>query len=252
MHQTPRSCSQRRRRTHLKDATELVFDGSCNLVSDPLPTNITREQLANFMRQEKTRDLFFSAGGTRPVETYEMTSNIRTMWEEIALGYFQSPSLLPQEDDLVISCDSIIQFPGVLLTTTALNGIKIRDDDQNGFPVYTVVGFAERQRVEGARPIVWLFNQLTGLHKKEKGKFYPTSARAFGEISIVNKDDRFAFQFNVNLKVVTNVPEVLVRLLPTSKESMEEQGSKAVANALSKDLKATLSHVQESFLKEQS
>jgi hypothetical protein len=242
----------RRRRTHLKVAIELVFDGSCTLVSDPLPANVTSEQLAKFMRQERTRALFFSAGGTRPVENYEMTSNLRTMWEEIAIDYFQAPSLLPHENDSIISCDSIIQFPGVLLTTTALNGIKIQDDKQSGFPIYTVVGFAERQRVEGTRPVVWLFNQLTGLDKKEKGAFYPTSARACSEISIIDKGESFAFQFNVNLKVVTKVPKVLVRLLPTSKEHVEEQGSIAVANALSKDLKATLVHVQASFLREHS
>ena len=236
--------------------TQLVFDGSCNLSSRHFPHDVTREELSAFLMKKATRDMFFSIGGTRTVVEHEMTTSIRSMWIDITNKYYPSSAsrLLPLDDDSIVSCDTTIQFPGLTVKTTALNGIKLnRYDDHSKFPSYTVLGIAERQQAAGTKPFVWLFNTITGSSSKEKDRFYPATTRALSYISVIEHDKgQYSLQFDVDLKVAANVPCALLRFLPFSKDKVEEKGSKAVLRTLSKDIQVALDHVRETFLKERA
>jgi hypothetical protein len=267
----------------------LILDGSCRIVSEPMPSDVTKRELATFLQQPNVRDLFFSAGGTRPVQQYQMTRDVETLWRHVVqCKYFTCPPplssssissrslLLPQPGDAVMSFDSVVRMFGLTITTTALNGIKAfhrhshshrHDKDDDSSPIYYMaVGVAERQDVLGSQPMVWLYHQVTGLHKKTTGVFYPTPARACSKISITTTtscttrgndshgqdgdvDKRLlALEYDVQLKIIVHVPHVLVRLLPASKATMERQGSAAIVKALSKDIEMTLGRVRQQFL----
>jgi hypothetical protein len=253
---------QQRQHTDLR-AVELVFNGDCTLVSDPLPRDVTKEELIDFLHKKESRNYFFSAGETRAIDELELTAEFKRMWQDecnklLLLDKTEGEFMMPNDDvDSVIGCEAKINFPGLLLTSTTLSGVKKinedgHDDGRREFPEYHVLGIAEQQRVEGPSPVVWLYRQLTGLNKKEKGKFYPPSASARSTISIVDttKDGGggYAFCLDVKLKIVTMVPDVLVKILPTSKEKMEEQGGAAVSKTVSKDMEASMKHVHKVFV----
>jgi hypothetical protein len=272
----------------------LVLDGSCRIVSEPMPCDVTQRELVTFLQRSGVRDLFFSAGGTRPVTAYQITPDVETMWRNVVqCKYFTCPpplstsksssssSLLPKPgDETLMSFDSVVHMFGLTITTTALNGIKTfrphhhhhSHHGDNESPIYYMaVGVAERQTVVGPRPMVWLYQQVTGLHKKKAGVFYPTPARACSKISITHTacitdssngshddDDNdnqssprlWALEYNVHLKIIMHVPHVLVRLLPASKTSLERQASAAIVQGLSKDIEATLGRVRQAFLQQ--
>jgi hypothetical protein len=239
-------------RTDLR-AVELVFDGDCLLVSDPLPRDVSKEELIEFLHKKESRNYFFSAGGTRVVDELEMTPEFKSMWQDeyAKLNNKAQEFMMPNDegDSSVIGCEAKINFPGLLLTSTTISGVrKFQGKNDGDFPEYQVLGIAEQQRVEGPAPVVWLYSQLTGLNKKEKGKFYPPSAAARSTISVVEKEGGYAFSFDVKLKIVTQVPTVLIKILPTSIEKMEEQGGAAVSKTVAKDMEASITHVRKIFL----
>jgi hypothetical protein len=245
---------QRQQRTNLW-AIDLVFNGDCSLVSEPLPRDVSKEELIEFLHKKESRNYFFSAGGTRAIDELELTPEFKSMWqdecEKLLLHNTAEEFMMPNDGDSVIGCEAKINFPGLLLTSTTISGVKKLNGGKDGeFPEYEVLGIAEQQRVEGPAPVVWLYSQLTGLNKKEKGKFYPPSAVARSTISIVDTQDGagYAFCLDVKLKIVTTVPDLLVNILPTTKEKMEEQGGAAVSKTVAKDMEASITHVHKIFV----
>ena len=252
------SALERGHATRLHETAELIFDGDYCGVSDPLPEGTSKEAALAFLMQDSTRDLLFSAGGERRLELLNSTSELLEMWED-SIEYF-GYERKPTEKDTLLSVEAIVQFPGLKLITTAASGIYTLTNEQTAMEEYHTFSVAEKQRTEGLKPAVWLFNQLTGNADKEKGVFLPASGRAKSIISLVenttavddneteNGPSRFSFSFDVGLQVSVKFPKALMRIIPSSKEKMEEQGGTAIKKTVQNDVNKALQATVEAFV----
>jgi hypothetical protein len=243
-----------------KNRETIVFACDLTFTCDPLPDNIKVEDMAEFLKGEECRRLLLSAGGTRAVEKLQVTPDLQGMWTEACDGFFFSNSSslsLPKEPDEFMSTDAVIPFPGITLTNTVVNGITRMEDEKEkgGLPKYLFVLVGEKKSVEGPKPLVWLFNKMTGVDDNKNdedadtGCYSKPKGYAVTYSSIINnKDGALAFNVDVRLQIVIEFPRYVMRLLPASKEKMEQQGSNACARAVSKDVELAVRKVREAFL----
>jgi hypothetical protein len=244
IYRTPTLCATKTEQEQGQET--LKFSANLSFTSESL-ADAKIEDVVEFFQKEEFRDLLLSAGGNRPVKEVQETPAIKARWE-LARDFFGS-SLLPAECDRYLSTDALILFPGIVMTNTVVNGIKQLEDDERGLPLNLFVLVAEKRSVKGARPLVWIFNQLTGAGKNEDTEYSPPQGHVMTRTSIVGKDGSLALNVQVNCQIIVSFPAILVRILPTSKEKMEEQGSASVSKAVSKDLEVGIIAVRDAFLR---
>ena len=153
--------------TFLRATQKLVFQGNYVAQSDPLPVGTTKRDIAQFLAQPDNQQIFFTAGGTREMRQLAMTPQFKAYWEDVA-AHFGSPA---HPSDSIIAVDTSVKFPGMKLVTTTVSGITPLGSDER----LEVLLIAEKSEAQGAAPVVWLFNKLTGYDKKEKGVFFLSS-----------------------------------------------------------------------------
>ncbi|CAJ1930411.1 unnamed protein product [Cylindrotheca closterium] len=217
------------------ETATLVLDGGTAVSTGPLPF-VSDEFLASFVQDTSNRNLLASAGGDRPLEEIQLTSDLLKTWQDACkeLGLQK----IPYETDSVIKVrTSGINFPGLQLESTA--SIGIMGDATNENQVYEFVLIQDENRVKGLPPIVWIFNKLTGSDGKGNGNNQSTSSRT---TLVYKKISESAFFFTIKSRLVVNVkfPAFLLKILPTNKEKAEETGSKDVNLALKAFEKAYL------------
>jgi hypothetical protein len=232
----------------------LVFTGDFVHLSEPIPKS-RRSELAAFMRRDEARNLLLSVGGKRPATKRELSKDLLDLWVESCSdddGYGESS--LPDPDvDEVISSESVVNFPGLKLTSVIYSGTKLRagtGSSDETLPSHEFVMVAEQQRVEGPPPMVWLYRKLTGIDKGSERAPKLSKGRARSRVSIVETDDgtALALAFATELQIRVDFPRFLVKALPATKEKMEEQGSAAVLKTVSQDIKDAVAATRDAFL----
>lgn len=248
-----RAPTTRRRPTSDLHATEkLVFKGDYTCSTDPLPGGVSQADVSAFLEQSATRDIFLSAGGTRTLQELELTPQFKGFWQE-ACRHFGSDAL-PTDDDVVFAVDTVVSFPGLLLlVTTAVSGVK-KIQGENGLEGYELMLVAQKQTAQGAPPVVWIFNKLTGINKRDEALWYPPSqAKARSTIGITElSGGSVAISFKLELQVTVEFPAVLVKILPSSKEKTEEQGTASILKTVSKDIDKAMEVAFEKFVENKS
>jgi hypothetical protein len=243
----PAALAPRRPTAHLyadNGQEVLTFSGNFELTSDHLPG--ATEDVASFFKSKECRNLLLSAGGTRPLAEVKVTPQLKEMWTEMC-GFFGSTNL-PNDDDYVLICETTINFPGVCVRNKVYNGVKLLESE-NGLPEYELILVADKRSAEGPAPLVWLFNKLTGVKEDDDAEFSPPQGRVKNRVSIVKLEDGdLAVNVDVKFQIVIKFPTILVRLLPVSKEKMEENGTASVLKAISKDIMASVEGTREAFL----
>ena len=233
--------------TRLQATEQLVFSGDYCGFTKSLPPGTSKNAAEEFMLQDTVRDLFFSAGGTRPIQQIKLTPELLHLWTECCeyFGYDR----IPTKDDLMVQVESSVQFPGMKLTTCSASGMFLMENESTGLKEYHTFFVAEEQRVSGLPPAVWLYNKLTGNDKKAKGTFHKASGKAISVISIQEQSENaLAFCFDIRLQIFVQFPRTLMKLLPMSKEKMEEQSGTSMRKAISKDVDLALESAYNLFL----
>jgi hypothetical protein len=239
----------------------LVFTGDFVHLSDPIPKS-RRSELAAFLRRDEAKRLLLSVGGKRPATRRELSKELLDLWVESCSdddghGGYGEASLPDPDVDEVISSESIVNFPGLKMTSVIYSGTKLRttrgngnNDNSDSLPSHEFVMVAEQQRVEGPPPMVWLYRKLTGIDKSSEQGPKLSKGRARSRVSIVETDDgtSLALSFATELQIRVDFPRFLVKALPTTKEKMEEQGSAAVLKTVSQDIKDAVAATRDAFL----
>ncbi|EEC50589.1 predicted protein [Phaeodactylum tricornutum CCAP 1055/1] len=215
-----------------RDQSSLTFRCDIQYTSEVLP-ECGKEEAAAFLFRPETRDLLLSAGGSRLVKEVLVTPEIKGMWVEACQRYYSQEDF-PEKGDKVMVVGTEIKFPGLKLMIKALSGVKAYSTD-DGLYIYKFYSIAEKQQVEGALPVVWLFNQITGAKDKPNG-FGPSNAWSKTCVSIVELGAGTAYNFDCTFEIKMQFPATLLRLLPASKEMVEEQSSITIRNTLFKDI----------------
>jgi hypothetical protein len=230
----------------------LIFTGDCVFKSEPV-TGCTREQITEFFSKPETQLFLISAGGKREAVRYPtLTPDLQELWTNTCdKTNTYGSNYLPAVNDQAVAAQAIIQFPGLQLITTTLNGVKTRND-ASGLPEYVFLVVGEKKSVSGTAALVWIYNKLTGTNKDDPDQFTLPDATATSVVSIVEEgDESYTFMFNLEIQVKVEFPSALLKILPTSKEKMEEQGSAAVLKAVSLDIVDSLTATREEFMRQQ-
>lgn len=236
--------------TFLRATETLTFIADYTGTTESFTEGTTKEDLSDFLLKPDTRDIFLTAGGTRQVTELDMTPQFKEFWQEACQEF--SSSALPNDNDKLLSVDSVTKFPGLKLTVTTANGFKeiYSGDSFQGLELLLV---AERQESKGAPPIVWLHNKLTGHGDREEGVFYSTEqTKARSWIAPTSHDNGVALTFDVRLQIKVEFPAILLKLLPMSKEKSEEQGAAAIVKTIKKDVDSSLQQAYEKFIAQHS
>ena len=114
------------------------------------------------------------------------------------------------------------------------------------------ISSAEKLEPKGVAPVVWIFNELTGNNERKTGAFYPprqTKARSLVRVEDTI-DGSLVLRFDLILRVTIEFPAVLVKILPSSKEKMEEQGSTSILKTVSKDIEMAMQVAYDAFIEQ--
>lgn len=228
----------------------LTFNADIEVISDTIPSDFT-EEFVQFFSQKECRDLFLSAGGTRTMTELPMddADDLISLWKESCKHW--GSAMLPEDDDTLVEVEISVRFPGLTLVTRTCSGVKTLINE-DGTLDYNMVLIGEKKEPRGPAAIVWIFDQLTGNANKPKDRYSIPSAKALAKVSLVDKEGSCAVKYSIDFRIDVEFPRVLLRILPFSKEKMEEQGSSSVRRTITKDVLQALDAVRSHFHHNQS
>ena len=105
----------------------VVFGGTLEIQSKPLPRDVTRASLIRFFDEERESNiaLIASAGGDRVTERIPRTPELNEYWQACCHDTY-GIEYLPSYGDPVYATNTTTSYRGLFfsLTTTTYNGIK--------------------------------------------------------------------------------------------------------------------------------
>lgn len=223
----------------------LVLTGKLCLSTKPLPS-CTPTQILQFLQTPENRNMLLTSGGERPAEELELTPKLLSQWKTACdtVG-----SKYPDSDDVILSIITPgINFPGLKITSRSKIGTKFILESEPYKSYYEFTGVADETSVEGLKPVVWIYNMLTGAGQKdEKSR---TSISSLTRFSCEKTGDQtVVFKTDVFLSVCIKFPAILLKIIPTNKEKAEETGGKAIVKAIEKDVIKALSGIEKAYQK---
>ena len=231
-----------------KSATEsLTFVGIASVTSKEFPMK-DRDTILKFLQNKTNTNLLMSAGGSRPVESLEVTSELLDEWRMYCdiVG-----SKYPNVDtDWAIATEtSGINFVGLIkVVSKGRFGAKIVHDenDANAAPVFEVTGLTDSRSVTGFAPFVAIYKALTGEDKAKDNTKVSSIARVSYK-TVGENGEKFVFTSDVRVNIKINFPAFLLKILPQGKEKTEEKGGEAVSKAVVKDVEKSIKAIEEAY-----
>lgn len=224
----------------------LNFKGSKVLRSDPLP--LKTESLESFFRESNNknyiRKLVLSGDGSNQVEPLSNSETIALCeeWSECAMNVGASipdPEKNPEDDVIYKVKTGAINFPGLKVSTVAMLGTRLTFPTESILlPKVECTYIRGEQIAEGPRPLVWVFNRLTG-NGKENASGGDQSVRSLSNFyteRVEGDVEKIVLVLEGKLNIAVKFPSLLLKILPVSKEKAEESGTASVTKALEKDM----------------
>ena len=226
----------------------LQFRADINTESSALPYS-SREKVEAFFTCPDNRNLFITAGGKREYEKVESSDSdaLLASWTRICA---QEGNAIPDESDEIFTVKTGgISFPGLTLETRATMGIKLVEKESG--PTYEVTLIGDDRRVKGLPPVVYIFNKLTG-----GGGDASVESGSSDNVSTTNiicefnqESSNVTFKTSTQFTINIRFPSILMKIIPTSKEKAEEQGSQAITKAVGKDVEQSMVVFEEAYRK---
>lgn len=227
---------------------KLIFRADCRL-SEELTGDGDREVIKDFLQLDETRFLLLSAGGRRHCFPVSSCPQTKSLWNQVNKDHPSSSF----EDITFMATETTVKFPGFRMRNTVLNGCQQHFDSKSGMPVLTFCLIGDKKQLEGSLPVVWLVRKLTGIPKDHTIQpFQATETMAETKISIVPiEDGKSQLEMNIDFTTTVAFPKKLLKLLPTSKEQVEERGSESIIKVVRKDGSDALQAVEKLWLEYQ-
>jgi len=224
-------------KTQLQEQETLNFRTGCSYETEI--QDVDRETAVRFFLLPSTRNLFLSGGGKTKTQELDFSDEYKLMWEDCCQNYSESKDI-DEKISHFVAGEAKAQFPGLSLVSTVLILAKLNEKTPSNLPEYNFFLVAEKRQLKGLKPVEWIFRQLTGTSKEMDEYFHPSQATSISKVSLVKKAEGFAISFNASLNVKISFPPRLLKILPMSKEKMEQQGSTSVEKAIIRDVKAAI------------
>jgi hypothetical protein len=220
----------------------LNFIANIETASTPLDS-VSTDVLAEFLKTTVCRNHFLSAGGTSKCVEIDWTTELEDLWRGTCARFCLDT--LPCEGDAIVVGETCLQFPGLKLVNNVYTGVKLVEGDN--LPSYSFLLIGERRQVYGPPPLVWLFNQMTGNSAEEDNVVKPSNTRVLSILSISDASNSPCFTFVCNAEVIVEFPKFLLKILPASKEKIEEQGTASIKKAIERDISKAVNTVNDAF-----
>jgi hypothetical protein len=217
----------------------LKFVANIVTTSNPI-ANASAAELRNFLTTNQCRDHFLSAGGTTRCNDEPITAELVKMWNDECLSHY-GPNLCFHDGDAIVAGESIIEFPGLKMVNLVYSGVKLQSSTST--PFYDLLLIAEKKKVFGSPPVVWIYNKLTGHSAEIEDIIRPPSAKVQSILSIAENECGSYFNFDCKAEITVEFPKVVLKLLPASKEKMEEKGTASVKIALEKSINKAINNI---------
>jgi hypothetical protein len=214
--------------------SELQFRADINTASNALSYS-SREEVEAFFTCPNNRHLFITAGGVREYEKLEMKAEILADW---ARKCELEGNAIPNDSDEVFAVKTGgMSFPGLSLETRATMGIKLVERESG--PTYEITLIGDDRKVKGLPPVVYIFNRLTGGGGSDSGSSHNLSSTKI-MCDFNAEDSNVMFRISTQFLINVRFPSVLMKILPTTKEKAEEQGSLAITKVVSSDIEKSM------------
>jgi len=213
--------------------------------SKPAPVT-SQEALVDFFRDPKHSACLISAGNTRESHAVAVTDELLQRWKNRASSLGAKE---PEASDTIISVRTGgIRFPGVTVESTSLIGSKLLlPTKETEYPSYEFVLIQDQREATGLRPIVWVYNQLTGAGNKERENDAAPMSLSRVTPCPTSDGESVTFQIDSFLEIKVKFPAVLIKILPVSKEKAEAQGAEAVTKVLKKDIDVSIAKFRDIY-----
>jgi hypothetical protein len=214
------------------DVTKAVlhFEGAFTHDSDPLP-NTSPRQIMDFFHDSEHRSLLLK-GGDNPHKSISPTRELLEQWRSQAAIV---NSISPTDDDPILAISSTVSLlPGLSIQAVSVLGCKFLQNPTTLLPIYEFTLIKDDYNAEGARFMVWLFNQVTGNSNKDKANAC-RKTHALSRISMEHTLNGMVMKYSGMVKVSCKIPRRLLSVLPLSKKKAESKVSKAIVKQLEKE-----------------
>ena len=227
-------------------AATLTLRGQIEVESQPLPY-LSNELVEEFLKDPKNRDLLVTAGGNRgPVNEVPLSNDTEQLWRTKCdvVG-----SKYPVSGDKILCVTTPgMNFPGLTVVSEAQIGVKWIEEDGDSTPgSFEFTGLAQEATPSGFKPMVWIYNQLTGANKPNKGE--STSFSSLTKIGYRRQEggESIVFTSFTDVTIQIRFPPFLLKILPSNKEKTEEVGSKSVKASIEKDALESMAALEASY-----
>ena len=222
----------------------LQFKASMVYQSDQVPFEHCKEVTRFFDTTEPHFHLL--AKGTRniveEIDKCTVTSYL-SHWRAEAL---HTKARNPTSSDKLLSVSVNTLFLVFVLRVKAIIGVKLLwhlyDVPNTGnesilLPEYQFSLLDQKFTADGPPPLVFIFNQLTGIDKTIKGTYTQPNHALYTVITKPSRDFK-SISFDSRLTAELNIrfPEILLKLLPVPKEKIEKEGSISLKRNMERDV----------------
>jgi hypothetical protein len=223
--------------------TTLRFEASAHFSTAPAPAS---DGLANFFFRDEHRNMLLAGSGPNLVEHVKPTTTLMKQWEVEANKYRAAK---PNQGDAIVRVTTTgIHFPGLVLKTMAYVGCK--KSLVVGDPEYQFTLIRDELHVEGAAPLVWIFNQLTGVADEQSNPSGAGRRRTHSMNKITAKTTSHGVVFSSNTRITIEFafPTILMRIMPVDKRMAERQGSESISRVIERDVGPSLNRLRKIYI----
>jgi hypothetical protein len=239
---------------HPSKAAELNFQGQFYHDAETIPiTEVSTHRLFSFFQNPVNRNLVLKGGGN-PTEYIPATQDICETWGAQSRIVKSAPPTIAAKDDdddttsVLAIYSTVPLLPGLSIRAVSYTGCKLLAHPQTSLPMYEFTLIYETYSAVGTKPMVWIYNQLTGggagvggntqQHRAVEEEA-PSTCHTHALSRITMEPDAESGMFRLcyfgMVQVSCSIPRRLLKILPFSQRKIEAKVSKAIVKQLKRE-----------------
>lgn len=225
----------------------------------PLPNDMEQDIFASFFSTKNNNHHLLTKGTRNNVQTLdskEIPKHMKQWIEEAERMGAAKPDL----NDSLLSLSVRTPFLVFVLNVSATLGAKLlwhpfatKEGGRKSellLPEYQFLLLDQTFRADGPPPLVFIFDQLTGINKKVRGTYRQPNHALFQVTAEPSPDGKhLSFMSRMNSELNIRFPKILLKLLPVPKERIEKEGSTSLQNNMERDVPPGVDLFQEAYSK---
>lgn len=238
-----------------KNGSSLKFKASFEYLTPSVPLPPASKNLEDFFKSDAYLQL--PAGiHNRLSITKVATAYQLGRWNEEAE---RMPKVIvpPSQGDRVLEMEVTTPFLVFTIHFAGTLGVKLllpsssNNKKQTVNPEYQFTLVDQKFYADGPPPLVWMFNQLTGINPNQdkKGTYGQFHHGLYRVKSVISDDGtRMAFAMRMESELDIKFPLSLLQILPVDKTVIEKQGSQSLQQSMRRDIPPGVDRFRQLYL----